>query len=133
MRQPIALLAVSLVLGIAGWAYGSVGATAAPAIATAAPAIDTIPGWPPGNDQGYTPTNDPLPTQAVSDVPITVRETPVGAVAEPATIIIWSLLGGGSWLGMRVWRRVKGAGRRQPWSPENRQAIQDIIARGRGL
>lgn len=57
-------------------------------------------------------------------------------VPEPATIIIWSLLGAGSWLGTRVWRR-RGSdlaedlapGARQPWSPENRQAIHDIIAR----
>jgi len=50
-------------------------------------------------------------------------------VPEPATIIIWSLLGAGSWLGMRVWRRPKHIGR-QPWSPETRNAIHEIIARG---
>ena len=52
-------------------------------------------------------------------------------VPEPATIIIWSLLGLGSWLGMRVWRRRRGgpAGR-QPWSNENRTAIRGIIVRG---
>ena len=32
----------------------------------------------------------------------------VSAVPEPATIIIWSLLGMGSWLGMRVVRRRRG-------------------------
>jgi hypothetical protein len=47
-------------------------------------------------------------------------------VPEPATIVVWSLLGAGSWLGMRVWRR-RETGRRS-WSPENRQAIHDIIA-----
>ena len=47
------------------------------------------------------------------------------------TIIVWSLLGVGSWLGMRVVRRRRGGPvARQPWSPENRQAIHDIIARG---
>jgi hypothetical protein len=59
-------------------------------------------------------------------------------IPEPATIIIWSLLGAGSWLGMRVWRR-RGSGlddemsgpARQPWSPESRQAIHEMIARGR--
>jgi hypothetical protein len=50
-------------------------------------------------------------------------------IPEPATIIIWSLLGAGSWLGMRVWRR-RGPVGRQPWSPANRQAIHEIIARG---
>jgi hypothetical protein len=62
------------------------------------------------------------------------------AVPEPATLVIWSLLGAGSWLGMRVWRR-RGPGLgdemsgpapmvRGPWSPEARQAIHQIIARG---
>ena len=46
---------------------------------------------------------------------------------EPATIVVWSLLGAGSWFGMRVWRR-RDSGRR-PWSPQTRQAIRDIIAR----
>jgi hypothetical protein len=56
-----------------------------------------------------------------------------GAVPEPATLVIWSLLGMGSCLGMRVWRR-RGAGlveTRQSWSPENRAAIRNIIARSR--
>jgi hypothetical protein len=52
-------------------------------------------------------------------------------IPEPATIIIWSLLGMGSWLGMRIVRRRRGGPvGRQPWSPENRQAIHNIIARG---
>jgi hypothetical protein len=46
-------------------------------------------------------------------------------VPEPATIVVWSLLGAGSWLGMRVWRRDTG---RRPWPPETRQAIHDIIS-----
>ncbi|MCG2682862.1 MAG: hypothetical protein L6306_04525 [Planctomycetales bacterium] len=52
------------------------------------------------------------------------------AVPEPATIIVWSLLGAGSWLGMRVWRRRGGPVGRQHWSNENRTAIHQIIARG---
>jgi hypothetical protein len=51
------------------------------------------------------------------------------SVPEPATILIWSILGAGSWLGMRVWRKPKHIGRR-PWSPETRNAIHAIIARG---
>jgi hypothetical protein len=55
-------------------------------------------------------------------------------VPEPATLIVWSLLGAGSWLGVRVWRR-RGAGLAAPiacqsWLPENRQAIRELIARG---
>jgi hypothetical protein len=50
-------------------------------------------------------------------------------VPEPATMIVWSLLGAASWLGMRVWRRGHRAGR-QPWSPENRQAIFEVVSRG---
>ncbi len=50
-------------------------------------------------------------------------------VPEPATLIIWSLLGFGSWLGLRISRRRESVGR-PAWSDENRQAIQDIVARG---
>jgi hypothetical protein len=48
-------------------------------------------------------------------------------VPEPATLVVWSLLGAGSWLGMRVWRRRNRPAGRQPWSPENRSAILSII------
>ncbi len=50
-------------------------------------------------------------------------------IPEPATMIVWSLLGAASWLGMRVWRQGRRVGR-QPWSDGNRQAIHEIIARG---
>jgi hypothetical protein len=53
-----------------------------------------------------------------------------GAVPEPASIAIWSLLGAGGWLGVRVWRRRGRSAGGQAWSPENRQAIHNIIARG---
>jgi hypothetical protein len=49
-------------------------------------------------------------------------------VPEPATMIVWSLLGSASWLGMRVVRRGRRVGR-QPWSNENRAAILDIIGK----
>ena len=51
------------------------------------------------------------------------------AVPEPATLIVWSLLGAASWLGMGVWRRGQHVGRRS-WSEANRAAIHDIISRG---
>jgi hypothetical protein len=51
-------------------------------------------------------------------------------VPEPATLIVWSLLGAASWLGMRVWRGGQRISRRS-WSPDNRQAILDIIDRTR--
>ena len=51
------------------------------------------------------------------------------AVPEPATIIVWSLLGAASWLGMGVWRQRRGPVGRQLWSPENRQAIYEIVGR----
>jgi len=51
-------------------------------------------------------------------------------VPEPGTIIIWSVLGAGGWLGMRVARRRRGPVGRQPWSNENRTAIREIIAHG---
>lgn len=59
-------------------------------------------------------------------------DTPPGPsdVPEPATLIVWSLLLGSAWLGLRVTRRGKPTPRRQPWSPENREAINEIIARG---
>ena len=61
---------------------------------------------------------------------ITVEGAPptAGPVPEPATIIIWSLLGAVSWLGMRVARR-RGPIGRKPWSSESRQAIHQIISR----
>jgi hypothetical protein len=46
-------------------------------------------------------------------------------VPEPATAVVWSLLGVGGWLGSRVSRR------RQTWSDENRTAIHQLVARGR--
>jgi hypothetical protein len=52
----------------------------------------------------------------------------VSGVPEPATIIIWSLLGAG-WAGLAVVRRRMGS--RQPWSPEARTAIVAMIERGR--
>ena len=33
-------------------------------------------------------------------------------------------------MGLRVWRRKGGPAGRQPWSPEARQAIHEIIGRG---
>jgi hypothetical protein len=50
------------------------------------------------------------------------------AIPEPATIVVWSLLGAGTWLGMRVSRRGRRVGR-QPWSNENRTAILEIVGR----
>ena len=80
----------------------------------------------PGAPLVFTYTSDGTGTNGLQTVGFTI-----GTVPEPATIIIWSLLGMGSWLGMKVVRRrrVGPAGRRS-WSPENRQAIHDIISRG---
>jgi len=56
-------------------------------------------------------------------------------VPEPATLIIWSLLGAGG-VGVSVWRRrrsgqwIDGDVLRAPWPEENRQAIRQVIARG---
>jgi hypothetical protein len=52
----------------------------------------------------------------------------VEAIPEPATLIVWSLLGATSWLGMRVWQKGRRVGR-QPWSSENRTAILEIIGK----
>ena len=49
------------------------------------------------------------------------------AVPEPATILVWSLLGA-SWLGIRVWRHGRRVGR-QRWSDENRTAILEIVGK----
>jgi hypothetical protein len=56
-----------------------------------------------------------------------VSQSEGSTTPEPATMIVWSLLGAASWLGMRVWRRGRPAGRH--WSEENRQAILDIVSR----
>ncbi len=61
---------------------------------------------------------------------LTLMATPyTQTVPEPATMIVWSLLGTASWLGMRVWRSGRRIGR--PWSEENRAAIRGIIEHGR--
>jgi hypothetical protein len=51
------------------------------------------------------------------------------AVPEPATVVVWSLLGAVGWLGIRVWRRGKHVGQ-SGWTEENRAAIFEIIDRG---
>ena len=51
----------------------------------------------------------------------------VAPIPEPASILVWCLLGAGSWLGMRVWRRRRIPVGRQPWSNENRTAIHEIV------
>jgi hypothetical protein len=58
--------------------------------------------------------------------------TPLASVPEPCTLAIFSLLGAGGWLGMKLRRRRSQPVGRQPWSPEARQAIHEIIGmRGR--
>lgn len=62
------------------------------------------------------------------------------AVPEPASIIVWSLLGV-AWAGLCVWRRrrrggveftdaASGPAGRAPWPEENRIAVRQIIERG---
>ncbi len=51
-------------------------------------------------------------------------------VPEPASVLVWSLLAAGSWLGLRVSRRRRIPVGRQSWVPENRTAILEIIERG---
>jgi hypothetical protein len=64
-----------------------------------------------------------------------------GDVPEPAALVIWSVLGAGTWFGMRVWRRkrtgpIDVGGSRAPrparnvWSAEDRRAIYSIISLG---
>jgi hypothetical protein len=64
----------------------------------------------------------------------TPSKDPPASVPEPASLIIWSLLGLGSgglavWSGRRRNRLVGGGG--SGWSRKNRQAIFSIIERGR--
>jgi hypothetical protein len=54
----------------------------------------------------------------------------LGVIPEPATLAIWSLLGL-SIGGLAAVRRRRGAFGRSGWSQENRQAILDMIERGR--
>ena len=75
-------------------------------------------------------------TQGDGNVALTLRlwnwrvdAVELTAVPEPATVLVWALLGAASWLGMGVWRRGHNIGRRA-WPEENRTAIHDIIARG---
>jgi hypothetical protein len=88
-----------------------------------------------GNNDGYRAAGHVfVPNADDSAALATGYAADGGTVPEPATIIIWSLLGMSSWLGLRVWRRRGnsadlGSGRR-PWSPEDRRAIREIVARG---
>jgi hypothetical protein len=85
-------------------------------------AVEEMPLWGPENN--YNLGN---PAQPQFYIPSTFN-TPL-TIPEPATLIVWSLLGASSWLGMRVWRQGRRVGRRQPWSNENRTAILEIIGR----
>ena len=66
----------------------------------------------------------------------------VGIIPEPASVVVWSLLGALGF-GLGWWRRgrrmavVEGTDAglspgRMPWSDQNRAAILEIISRGRG-
>ncbi len=87
--------------------------------------------WGDKNGVDLGPANNPDPENWLFiRTTITIGAEPATTIIpEPATMIVWSLLGA-SWLGIRVWRRGRGPAGRQPWSPENRQAIYDIIAHG---
>ena len=79
-----------------------------------------------GNN-GYQNNGNPAQDQYVA---FGIVDPPAAVSApEPATVVIWSLLGVGSWLGMRVSRRRRASIGRQPWTPATRQAIHEIIAR----
>ena len=52
------------------------------------------------------------------------------AVPEPASLIIWGLLGAAG-AGLGVWRRRRRGATGAPWPEENRQAILQIVERGR--
>jgi hypothetical protein len=81
--------------------------------------------WGPNNGAALGTGTDDTPT---ADNWLFIKtDITVGPVPEPATMIVWSLLGAASWLGMRVWRGGRRIGR--SWSPENRQAILEVIGR----
>ena len=52
------------------------------------------------------------------------------AIPEPASMIIWGLLGAGT-AGGAMWRRRRRTPTGAPWSEENRQPICQIVDRGR--
>ncbi len=54
----------------------------------------------------------------------------ITVIPEPATLIIWSLLGAGA-AGLGVWRRRRWGATGAHWTEENRQAIRQIVDRGR--
>jgi hypothetical protein len=72
------------------------------------------------NDSGYGPVLDNVSFALSSS-----SET--SFIPEPATLVVWSLLGGAGLLGLRGARR---RGSRTGWSEENRVAIQRIIEQG---
>ncbi len=83
----------------------------------------------------FTGAQGPVPVYADSSGGVhSFQDQAPGAdppVPEPSTLIVWSLFGAGSWLGMRLRRRRSQPVGRKPWSPEARQAIHEIVgARG---
>ena len=79
----------------------------------------------------------PIENLGTGDGSFVLTQTPT-AIPEPASVIVWSLLGIG-WAGLCVWRRrgkprlTGGAGGASPppWSNETKAAIVSIIERGR--
>jgi hypothetical protein len=79
--------------------------------------------------------------QTDADVPMSCADGEEYEDPEPATLVVWSLLGLG-WLALRrFWggnsgRRGAGGaganrGKRREWTPEARRAIMDIVEQGR--
>ena len=78
------------------------------------------------NSPDWTPTE--VSAEGIADLRVAynrLRPPPQSAVPEPATLVIWSVLGAGA-AGLGSLRR-----RRPRWSEESRAAIRQIIARGR--
>ena len=92
--------------------------------------VDVTPlGWSQSLGAGWSGPLGPngLPIPVNEDLTASFSVTSA-SVPEPATLIVWSLLGAASWLGMRVVRKGRRISR-QPWSNENRTAILEIVGK----
>ena len=68
-----------------------------------------------------------LVVEVVNAYPDGLEQGPV--IPEPASVVIWGVLGAGAAAGLAVRRRRIAV--RTPWSEENRQAVFEVIGQGR--
>ncbi len=83
-----------------------------------------------GYGVGHTNLNGPSNDTPVMWGEFGTTQVTIAAIPEPGSLITWGLLGAGA-AGLGVWRRRRRGATAAPWIEENRQAIHQIVDRGR--